>query len=524
MEVFMFPTGTTVIISVLSVLLAVIPWYLLNKLWLKPKRFEKLLKAQGFQGEPYNLSVLKDKSKQNYMLKLQQEDKSKSIGLSKEAAPSIFTPVHQTVRKYGNNSFLWEGTTPRVIITDPDQIKDVFNKIDDFPKPKLRSIAKYLSVGILDHEGKKWAKHRKIANPAFHLEKLKVMLPAFSHSCNEMISKWKELLSSDGTCEIDVWPSLQNFTCDVISRTAFGSSYAEGTKLFQLLKKQGFLLMTGRHTNNPLWGLLATTTKTKMKEIDREIHDSLEGIIEKREKALKNGETTNDDLLGILLQSNHAEKQGQGNSKNIGMTTQDVIDECKLFYLAGQETTSSLLVWTMVLLGRYPEWQARAREEVLQVFGNQNPNNEGLSQLKIVTMILYEVLRLFPPLIYFNRALRKDLKLGNLLLPEGTQISLPILLIHQDHDLWGDDAKEFKPERFAEGIAKATKGQVSYFPFGWGPRICLGQNFALLEAKIAVSLLLQNFSFELSPNYVHVPTTVLTLQPKNGASIILHKL
>ena len=79
------------------------------------------------------------------------------------------------------------------------------------------------------------------------------MLPAFSHSCNEMISKWKELLSSDGTCEVDVWPFLQNFTCDVISRTAFGSSYAEGTKLFQLLKKQGFLLITGRHTNNPLW-------------------------------------------------------------------------------------------------------------------------------------------------------------------------------------------------------------------------------------------------------------------------------
>jgi len=124
-----------------------------------------------------------------------------------------------------------------------------------------------------------------------------------------------------------------------------------------------------------------------MKEIDREIRDSLEGIIEKREKALKNGEATNDDLLGILLQSNHAEKQGHGNSKSIGMTTQDVIDECKLFYLAGQETTSSLLVWTMVLLGRYPEWQARARQEVLQVFGNQNPNNEGLSQLKTVCIV-----------------------------------------------------------------------------------------------------------------------------------------
>ena len=101
MEVFVFPTGTTIIIFFLSVLLAVIPWYLLNKLWLKPKRFEKLLKAQGFLGEPYNLSVLKDNSKQHYMLQLQQEDKSKSVGLSKEAAPYIFNHVHQTVHKYG---------------------------------------------------------------------------------------------------------------------------------------------------------------------------------------------------------------------------------------------------------------------------------------------------------------------------------------------------------------------------------------------------------------------------------------
>jgi len=100
MEVFVFPTGTIIIICFLTVLLAVIPWHLFNNFWLKPKRLEKLLKAQGLQGEPYNLSVLKDKSKQNYMLKLQQEDKSKSIGLIKEAAPSIFSPLHQTANKY----------------------------------------------------------------------------------------------------------------------------------------------------------------------------------------------------------------------------------------------------------------------------------------------------------------------------------------------------------------------------------------------------------------------------------------
>ena len=139
-------------------------------------------------------------------------------------------------------------------------------------------------------------------------------------------------------------------------------------------------------------------------------------------------------------------------------------------------------------------------------------------------MILYEVLRLYPPAVYFNRAIKNDVELGKMSLPKGVQVSLPILLIHQDHDIWGDDATEFKPERFADGVVKATKGQVSFFPFGRGPRVCIGQNFALLEAKMVLSLLLQKFSFELSPAYAHAPTIVFTLNPKFGAHIILHKL
>lgn len=139
-------------------------------------------------------------------------------------------------------------------------------------------------------------------------------------------------------------------------------------------------------------------------------------------------------------------------------------------------------------------------------------------------MILQESLRLYPPVVMFARYLRKDAKLGDLIIPAGVELVVPVSMLHQDREFWGDDAKEFKPERFSEGVSKATKGKVSYMPFGWGPRLCIGQNFGLLEAKIALSMILKHFSFELSPSYAHAPSFIITLQPERGAHLILHKL
>ncbi|KAH7651915.1 11-oxo-beta-amyrin 30-oxidase protein [Dioscorea alata] len=445
-----------------------------------------------------------------------------------DIAPRVFPFFHNIIKDYGKISFTWLGPIPRVSLMEPKLMREILSKkFDQFTKPKsLTPLGKFIFQGLVGHEGEKWAKHRKIINPAFALENLKIMLPAFCISCAELIRKWDMMIPDEGYLELDVLPDIQNLTQDVISRTAFGSSYEEGRRIFQLLiEKLQLILPTSQSAYIPGFRFLPTPFNKKISQVEKEMDRILKGIIEKRQKAMRMGESSKNDLLGVLLESNMKDgEESQGKSKNSGMTTEDVVEECKLFYLAGQETTSVLLTWTMILLGMYPNWQAKAREEILQVFGKNKPDMDGLSRLKIVTMILYEVLRLYPPASSLVREVRKTTEVGGIAYPAGVTFLLPILFIHHDTEFWGEDAKEFKPERFAEGISKASKVAGAFFPFGGGPRICIGQNFTLIEAKIGLSMILQHFSFELSASYIHAPCFDFTIQPQHGAQLRLGKL
>ncbi|KAL6565388.1 hypothetical protein OROGR_002339 [Orobanche gracilis] len=190
-----------IILSLVILALMLWAWRMLNWLWLRPKKLEKLLREQGLQGNQYRFFVgdLKE------LLKMRKEAKSKPMNLSDDIVPRVFAYVQHSVNKYGKNSFIWFGPIPRVTLRDPKLIKDVLNKIYDFPKPNTNPLLRLLVTGLANYEGEKWSKHRRIINPTFNLEKLKIMLPIFFKSCNDLVTKWEGMLSSDGSCEIDVW-------------------------------------------------------------------------------------------------------------------------------------------------------------------------------------------------------------------------------------------------------------------------------------------------------------------------------
>ncbi|CAO2191121.1 unnamed protein product [Urochloa humidicola] len=493
--------------------------------WLAPRRMERTLRAQGLRGTRYRFFWGDHKEERRLMAAALA--RPVPMDQPHDILPRVFPLLHRAVKEHGKLAFTWFGTIPRITIIDPDLAREIMsNKDGYFVKTKLATrTVRLLFSGVALLDGEKWVKHRKIMNPAFHTERLKGMLPAFSAACSDLICRWENLLTdSAGTIELDIWSDFQNLSGDVISRAAFGVSYQEGRKIFLLQAEQLVRVTQAFRTSHiPGYSLLPTKNNRRINAINKETNTILRGIIEKRHDAMKNGEAANDDLLGMLLESNMNYSDSDGKSSK-GITIEEVMEECKLFYFAGTETTAVLLTYTMVVLSMHPEWLDRARDEVLQVFGQNKPDLSGVSRLKVVTMVLYEVLRLYPPALTIHRRTHKQTEFGGVIYPADVMFVIPIMFIHRDPELWGHDASEFNPGRFAEGVSKACSDPGAFIPFSWGPRICIGQNFALLEVKLAISMVLQRFAFELSPEYVHAPCSILTLHPQHSVPVRMRRL
>ncbi|KAH7299843.1 hypothetical protein KP509_24G032400 [Ceratopteris richardii] len=419
------------------------------------------------------------------------------------------------------------GFQVRYVLRDPEQARELLvGKAGHFIKPKGRPDAQDLIGGsVASLEGEKWAQHRRILSNAFFLEKLKDMVPRVVALTTAMMKDWEHRIAEAPT--VDVAKEFRTLTADVIAHTAFGTSYAEGKMVFEIQHKQQELvakLLSSVYI--PGSRFLPTEQNRYRNKLNRELRRILGDIVQKRMESseARNGDGKHaNDLLGVLLAANKGELHGP--QKNLTLTLNEIISECKTFFFAGHDTTSSLLTFTFLLLGTHTEWQERLREEVFQVCGKtQLPTAESLNHLKYVNMVLNESLRLYPAAPAMFRETYKDTQLGETVVPAGTVIVVPIIMWHQDERFWGLDANEFRPDRFEEGISKACKVPGAYLPFSMGPRVCIGQTFAIIEAKIVLCTILQHYRFRLSPEYVHAPMTVFTLRPKFGMPIIFEKL
>jgi PHYB activation tagged suppressor 1 len=255
-----------------------------------------------------------------------------------------------------------------------------------------------------------------------------------------------------------------------------------------------------------------------MRKLQKELRDKLTNIVKNR-VATKDTTGYGNDMLGVILEACTSE-----DGKKPLMSMDEIIEECKTFYLAGYETTSQMLIWTMFLLSTYPEWQEKLREEVLRECGKEIPVGDTLNKLKLVNMFILETLRLYGPVTQIQRQASSDLKLGCIKVPKGAILSIPIKTIHRDKEVWGEDADEFKPQRFENGVMRASKQPTAFLPFSSGPRACIGQNFAMIEGKVVVAMILQRFSISLSPKYVHAPTDAFTIRPRYRLQVILKSL
>ncbi|XP_030469073.1 cytochrome P450 714C2-like [Syzygium oleosum] len=481
-----------------------------------PRRLRSRLRGQGVGGPPpchLLLGNIPD-IKKIRAEEAQRARECRKDGVLSHAWPSLLFPHLQKWRtQYGPIFMYSAGHIQFLSISDVEMVKELTTYTSlGLGKPSYLSKDRgaLLGQGILSSSGSTWAYQRKIIAPELYLDKVKGMVSLMVDSANSLIGSWESRIeSSGGTAEIRIDDDLRSLSADIISRACFGSSYSQGKEIFLKLRE---LQQVMSHGSVGVAGMryLPTKINRQIWQLDKQIRSTILEVVKARTQA-----SHEKDLLQVILKG----ANNEGLPSNIS-ADKFIVDNCKNIYFAGHETTAITASWCLMLLAAHPHWQARVRAEVLEIFGGGILDSDKLRGMKTLTMVVHETLRLYPPAVFSIREALEDIKFKGLLIPQGSNIQIPIHIMHQLPEIWGTDASEFKPERFAQGISGACKSVQAYMPFGMGPRTCAGQHFALAELKVILSLILAEFSFSLSPSYHHSPAFRLVVEPGDG--VILH--
>ena len=384
-------------------------------------------------------------------------------------------------RQHGDAAYFRVARRRTMLLSHPDDIEQVLvteNRrfIKNFALGFLQPL---LGNGLLLNEGDSWLRQRKLIQPAFAKPRIDSYGPAMVESTQQMLSEWRAGET------IELAPELHRLTMTIAARTLLGvdisGQFGEVAQCL-LTVLHDFLARFRSAIPTPYW--LPTPRNLRLKRAIRRLDAILQKLIEER-RASGNWGT---DFLSILMQ---AKSEDDGT----GATDRQLRDEVMTLFVAGHETTANALGWTCYLLGMHPEIQARVREEVRGVLGDQPPTAADLPKLALCERVIRESMRLFPPAYVIGRRPLEDITIGGHFIAAKTNVLMSQWIVHRD-ERWYDDPLRFHPDRWEGGLANRLP-KYAYFPFGGGPRVCIGNGFAMFEATLILAMIAQRFTLEL---------------------------
>ncbi|XP_063443194.1 lithocholate 6-beta-hydroxylase-like [Mytilus trossulus] len=429
------------------------------------------------------------------------------LGLLKQLPIDGFAATDfNLIQKYGKVVGVYQGTRPTLLISDPDIVRDLF--IKDFSnftnRPDVIKPDKFTSHSMTVARDDYWKFLRTKISPTFTTGKLRNMTPLIQRCCDDLVDNIKK--QSEGDSVIDMKEIASGFTMDVICSTAFGMqvnsqtekdnqfvSYARRAMRTQVKAIFFLICMTFPFMKSIMTALFETPQFGGTEHFFKKV---VSDILKDR-----NSSNIHRDFIQIVTEDSSTNDNSedteapQGSSKfhSRALTEDEIAVNSLIFFSAGFDTTSIAVSFSSYCLARYPDIQDKLIQEIDKTLGKEIPTHDIVMKMEYLDLFVSEVLRLYAPSTRFFREAREDVSINGWLIPKDADVTVCVYALHRDPEYW-PEPETFDPERFTEEN-KAKRHPYAYLPFGIGPRICVGMRLALLETKMAIVYMLQNFKF-----------------------------
>jgi cytochrome P450 len=374
-----------------------------------------------------------------------------------------------------------------------------------------RNLKPLVGEGLLTSDGDFWLRQRRLVQPAFHKMRIHAFGKLMTETTRELVERWEK---QDKSEPIDVTVEMMRLTLSIVGKALFSQDLSEEAAVvgdaFSVANEE-ISLRFRSFMNPPLW--VPTKRNRGFKLAMKSLNEIVNEIITTRKAELeKVGNRKDQDLLSMLL---NARDENSGE----GMTDSQLRDEVMTLLLAGHETTANALSWTWYLLSQNPQAENRLHEELKHVLDGRTPTIDDLPRLEYTRAVIQETLRLYPPAWMISRKAIQEDEFDGYLIPAGAVIEISPYVTHRHPKYW-TDPDQFIPERFHNNRPEKME-PFAYFPFGGGPRLCIGRDFAMAEAQLVLATIASRYCLEMVPGHPVEPEPLITLRPKYGLKMII---